>query len=239
MQNRYVGDTGDFSKYLLLKILCKTDLKLGVNWCLAKNDSIGNDGKFINYLDHEENEFSLADQDLFEGLRSIVKTMSRNVNSVINGKILPESVTFYSELIPIGVNRFAWHEKGMEKLTGCDIIFYDPDNGLEIKSKGRLHKDSIKYVFYEEIRNTFNSGKSIIVYQHANRQKNQILKRMDELCNCLPISNSDISIVYSGKGNGRFFLIIKQQKHKIIINKNLHDLENHKISKILRLRDLN
>jgi hypothetical protein len=36
MQDRYVGDVGDFGKYGLLDFISsETKLKLGVNWCLT------------------------------------------------------------------------------------------------------------------------------------------------------------------------------------------------------------
>lgn len=48
MQDGYVGDVGDFGKYLLLWNICSPaesnkKLKLGVNWYKAKSD--GNAGK--------------------------------------------------------------------------------------------------------------------------------------------------------------------------------------------------
>jgi len=236
MQDRYVGDTGDFSKYLLLKNLCKDELKLCMIWCLTERDTSGNDGGSISYLDNKNNEFFRADQSLFEGLSSIVKSTSRNVNSVMSGKILPESTIFFPATIPDGVKRFDWHEKGLEEGAGCNIIFYDPDNGLEIKSKGRLHEESVKYVFYEEIRQTYREGKSIIIYQHSNRVKNQILKRKEELCKCLNIPEESISVVYAGKGGGRYFIIIKHNDHSKIIDEKLLFLKKLPISKILTLK---
>lgn len=56
MQNRYVGDIGDFGKYHLLKSLCsgnddKGDLSLGVVWYLVPDENHNEDGKHIRYLE--------------------------------------------------------------------------------------------------------------------------------------------------------------------------------------------
>lgn len=39
MQDRYVGDIGDFGKYGLLRALCAHDLSLGVVWYLVPDES--------------------------------------------------------------------------------------------------------------------------------------------------------------------------------------------------------
>lgn len=50
MQNRYVGDIGDFRKYALLKNIAKTGLSMGVNLYLTPAESHNADGKHISYL---------------------------------------------------------------------------------------------------------------------------------------------------------------------------------------------
>lgn len=51
MQNRYVGDIGDFGKYGLLKALAGHGLRLGVHWCLNTDDEDSSDGNLTDYLD--------------------------------------------------------------------------------------------------------------------------------------------------------------------------------------------
>jgi hypothetical protein len=56
MQNRYVGDVGDFGKYGLLRALCgispesSPELTLGVVWYLVSKTEANNDGKHDGYL---------------------------------------------------------------------------------------------------------------------------------------------------------------------------------------------
>src|SRR5829696_4979011 len=49
MQDRYVGDVGDFGKYGLLRTL-GAGLSLGVVWYLVPNESHNADGKHTSYL---------------------------------------------------------------------------------------------------------------------------------------------------------------------------------------------
>src|SRR5258708_2505541 len=58
MQNRYVGDVGDYGKYALLRALCRStaakSIRLGVIWCLFPDEHQSNDGKHISYLDDQK-----------------------------------------------------------------------------------------------------------------------------------------------------------------------------------------
>ena len=48
MQNRYVGDVGDFGKYALLRRIGKAGLSLGVNWYLTPDESHNSNGKYTS-----------------------------------------------------------------------------------------------------------------------------------------------------------------------------------------------
>jgi len=49
-----------------------------------------------------------------------------------------------------------------------DLIFFDPDNGLEVAlPKGR--KNSSKYLYLDEVGAFYASGKSQLIYQHFPR----------------------------------------------------------------------
>jgi hypothetical protein len=49
----------------------------------------------------------------------------------------------------------------------CDLIFFDPDNGLEVKSKPKDRKNSCKYS--DELARAYANNKSVLVYQHFRR----------------------------------------------------------------------
>ena len=223
MQDRYVGDIGDFGKYLLLKNI-SVGMKLGVNWCYVNSDdnSKSNDGKHIRYLIGKSDLYYNSDKSLFCKLHKIVtpsNNLPRTIESVQKSEILPSDTQFFSEEIK-SEQRFVWHDESLVRLDSCDIIFYDPDNGLEVKSKGILHEDSKKYVFFNEIRDTYNRGKAVVVYQHNNMNKSvcmQINERVTQLKNHLSIVSDDKIVVI--KGNRRFYLIIKNKYDNQVVKK--------------------
>ena len=238
MQNRYVADAGDFGKYLLLKKLCNNDLKLGVNWCLVENENHNNDGKHISYLEKQNSLFHQADGLLFEQLQKIIRQSSRNIYSVEQSDILPKGTHFFSEKIPLQSARIEWHKRSLFGFENSDLVFYDPDNGLEIKSCGINSSKAVKYVFIREIIDTWKKKKSIVIYQHTNRNgtiKDQIKARKLQLEKDLDLSQNQISVIRSNHGTSRFYIVIKQLNHNEKIDQNLKMLNEFPVWKILQL----
>ncbi len=102
------------------------------------------------------------------------------------------NTTYYSVILKPGsdrsFNRLKWHNNSLETLWCADIIFCDPDNGLIVKSVSVKSKKSDKYILPEEIILYYQSGKSVIFYNHRCREKEDIylkrfhsLRRRDEL----------------------------------------------------------
>ena len=46
------------------------------------------------------------------------------------------------------------------------MVFFDPDNGLEIKSVKYGRKGASRYLFLREVSQSFSAGHSPLVYQH-------------------------------------------------------------------------
>jgi len=233
MQNRYTGDASDFSKYLLIRtFVFQTDLKVGLNWCLVepnKKELLKNDGKYTAYLEKEI--YKIIDEELFEYLKKIVLANQRHTKHIESSNILGKDTTYFSQIIPKGTVRFSWHKESLKKFIDRDIIFYDPDNGLEVASCGKMNDKAQKYLFYDEVFRTFEKGKSIVIYQHTNRTKNiqaQIEERKKDLQNCLELGAENIQALYSGFGNSKFYLIVLQNEHKEAFSKVIEKLKEIK-----------
>lgn len=209
MQNKYTGDAGDFSKFLLIRSL-KDRFKIGLNWCLVEDEG-NNDGKHISYLSSMDGIYEDADKELITFLKShISKRTERNIGLIENSDILGNT-KFYSELIPCGTERFEWHQRSLKSLGDCEILFYDPDNGLEVKAAGILHEKSVKYLFYHEVKQTFDAGKSLVIYQHSNRLtdlESQARSRVVELKKLLG-ETVNIQVYSSSMGSSRFYICIE------------------------------
>jgi hypothetical protein len=141
MQNKYVGDIGDFGKYALLRHLAKANLPLGVNWYLTPDEDHCGDGRLTAYLD--SGLMADHDSELFAELYRLVKNERRNVREVEASGILPSSTSYYSRPLDwtqaaSGAARLsyraAWHQDALAAMENSKLVFLDPDNGLQVKS---------------------------------------------------------------------------------------------------------
>ncbi len=124
MQNRYVGDVGDFGNNGLLRWLCGMSettaadglgrLNLGVVWCLThptKKELKNQDGNLRKYLEGDSDEFSKCDSALYEALKPTLEDKEKRCISYMSdhfGKpdgILPDTVFYRKCLNPEEQNK--------------------------------------------------------------------------------------------------------------------------------------
>lgn len=173
MKNQYFGDINDYRKYGLLRVLQSTgDCSLLVAWMLTPDDG-SRDGGFRSYLD---NRRALAKHDpkLFDGLANLLRSSSqRSVALIEESELLPRS-QYYSVMVPDGRSeRENWQKDLLHTASGIDLVFLDPDNGIEVPSKPVGRKGSSKYVTWREIRSLWEAGCSLLIYQHFRRENRQ------------------------------------------------------------------
>lgn len=237
MQNRYIADTGDFGKFGLLKNLSKGGLHLGVNWYLNLNEETHNaDGKHIKY----PKEFKEVDSELCNQLQSIIISNKRNVKEIEKNKILPPGTLFYSIPIPKDIKgRNKWVEDCLSHLSKSDLIFCDPDNGLEVSSFSKKSAKAVKYAFFDEVEEIFNNGKSLVIYQHATRSGStleQAKKRKFQLSKLLKIKADQVKTVHFSRGTSRFCIIIQQPVHKEALEVSLSELTKSPWKEIFKVK---
>ncbi len=236
MQDRYCADVGDFGKYGLLRWLCReTGLRLGVNWYLVPDESGNADGRHTRYLDRtEENSrrFRKCDPDLWEALGKIIREHNRHVRRIRTDRILPRGTVFYEDVLrwpddmratsPGGIearkkHRQAWVERGQEKLRDCELVFFDPDNGLETKTK-RYKAKGPKYVFFDEIWPYYERGSSLIIYQHMNHLIKAVVQVRNRLRDIKEKLNTEdcLALLYH-RGTARAFFIVPTREHVSVL----------------------
>ncbi len=165
MKNQYFGDVSDYMKYGLLRLLTDGGLTLGVNWMLTPNDD-GPDGKKREYLS-APSKWRGCDEALYDGLTALLDGGRTPDVSLLENSDLLSDTTFFSDLVPDGKeDRVAWASQSLDTLNGCDLVFLDPDNGLEIKSKKIGTKNSRKFALWDEVRAYWEQGSSLLIYQH-------------------------------------------------------------------------
>lgn len=183
MQDRYVGDVGDFGKYGLLNEIYKKSngsVRLGINWFYnTKEEKKRGEGKGIDggYRYLRDEKYKVCFLDLHNKLNKlgIVDRTKRSIKGIEKGQILPKETIFYSEPLP-WENRFEregnrknWFKESLSQLKGADIIFLDPDNGVQTDKVRKTQIKAIKYVFRDEIKEYYELGKSFIIYNHRDR----------------------------------------------------------------------
>ena len=133
--SRFVGDVGDYLKLGILRAL-SPGYHLGVAWWLFPDEAHNRDGRHISYLDRPD-QWRHFDPDLFDALRGIVSSSRRSVRELEAANILPGD-TFASEFVPTGgpptqrgQARHEWLRSIRRRLEAADLLFLDPDNGLE------------------------------------------------------------------------------------------------------------
>ncbi len=177
MKNQYFGDINDYKKYSLLRLLSgHGQIKTAICWVLTEDDG-RRDGSRIKYLEKPE-QWQDYDRVVFEHLReNVLHKGMRDVSLIERNDILP-NCTFYRELVHDDNKSRDEYFKGFWDFSkGTDLIFFDPDNGIEVKSIPRGKRNSSKYVYWDEVRASYQAGHSLVIYQHFPRKPRELFLR--------------------------------------------------------------
>jgi hypothetical protein len=168
MKHQYFGDENDYRKYGLLRALVAPGgLSLGVCWMLTPGDG-RSDGRFVDYLRQPAQR--RHDPPLYDALASAMATGVRHLDHVSRLEILP-GARFQAATVPEKrPERAAYFRSVLSAMAGVDLLFFDPDNGIEVSSKPRGRRGSAKYLFWDEIESTYRAGHSVLIYQHYPRE---------------------------------------------------------------------
>lgn len=195
MQDRYVGDIGDFVKYGLLRAL-GAGRHLGVAWYLRTGPDSTNaqDGRYTTYLSQPQ-RWRALDPALFDTLGTLVSKGERTVAAIERSGLLGDA-TYASEPLDIGPVpprkreqwRSEWFERVRAKLSHCDIVFADPDNGLYPGTHfGFERKESAKRIAPSEAEH-LAERRPAVVYHHNTRRRGgherEIQHWMNEVRGC-------------------------------------------------------
>jgi len=169
MKNQYFGDINDYRKYGLLRILAGEDLNIGICWMLTPDDD-GTDGASVQYLD-ESGKWRHYDPRLFDYLRQCVKVEGvRSVEHPRLPSLLGNADLHAGWLTDDRDERRRYFDEMLQKFRDIDLVLFDPDNGLEVASVPRGHKNSNKYLYWDEVTAAFQARHSVLVYQHFARE---------------------------------------------------------------------
>lgn len=221
MQDRYAGDVGDFGKIGMLRQLAKSGLRIGVNWyrTYKPEEHINADGKHIGYLN--DSLFKGCDDELLKDLRTITDG-TRSVAALENANLIP-GANYYKEILRPGSDRnffrLLWYRNSLEKFKQSDIIFCDPDNGLIVKSVSQKSIKSDKYIISDELVSYYQTGKSIVFYNHRCREQEQVyLQRFQTLMQRNELDGAEWRGLKFIRGTIRDYIFILQPKHSAAVD---------------------
>ena len=175
MQDRYVGDVGDFGKYGLLRALGEGK-RLGVAWYLHPAAGPVGDGRHTDYL-HRCEEFQHLDGQLFDVMKKLVDSGDRSTKAVEQSGVLGDAV-FAEDCLDLSNIRVRdrktwrdnWFSNARAALAGCDLVFADPDNGLHPDDRFKpTRKESAKRMPLSEAT-ALTEGKTGVIYHHNSRR---------------------------------------------------------------------
>lgn len=228
MQNRYAGDVGDYSKLGLIRAFERMGLAVGLVWCLADDESHNRDGKHIDYLTEprKREAFRACDPDLFDALAGFIRRGQRTVKALEALNIWRTQRFFSERLSYRDVStkqrieyRRGWFDYAARAMTGVDVVFFDPDNGLKNPATKLTRKAGCKFVAADELRSFWQAGQSLVVYQHLSRNgsaEQQAAQRLAQLGDGLGAKSVDV--LRYRRGTSRLYLCASQPKHRSRIN---------------------
>jgi len=222
MKNQYFGDLNDFRKIGLIRSLTGFGrLSTAVCWMLTPDDTT-TDGKFIDYL-QQPDKYRQLDPELFDKLKYYVSTAGeRRVSAVDEGWILPSAKCYYEVLLDDAKDRSNYFQSFWELAEGCDFIFFDPDNGMEVKSKPAGKTGSSKYLYWAELVQAYSLGCSVLVYQSFRRTKRDEFIR--QMANEF-ISKTGAPEVYSFRTKLMALFLLPSQAMSLTLDRNISLVE--------------
>jgi hypothetical protein len=208
MKVQYFGDVNDYRKFALLRLLAQEGgFKLGVCWMMTDPDE-RQDGNKRGYL-AQPDKWRAFDPELFDALKDVPAKPEFHCQFERSG-IIPTEY-FFNDKTPDGkTDRKAFHQKCLAAVRSANLVFFDPDNGLEVPSSAPGRKGSNKFVGYHEIANHYAAGASVLIYQHFPRERrSKFLERVSGELR----ENSPHAQIWSFETAHVAFLLVAQPAH--------------------------
>ena len=209
MKNQYFGDINDYRKYGLIRaVQAEAPLKVLVAWMLTPNDN-RRDGELRSYL-REPDRWRRFDPELYEGLRDLLKSGVTPRVGLIEETALLGTANYFSKIVPDAADpRKVWAKALVKAASQSELVFLDPDNGLEVPSRPFGRRHSSKYAYWPEVRAIWKGGASVLIYQHFRREKREtFIPRMAQ-----ELHARTGGVVEAFRTPRVLFILASQQKH--------------------------
>lgn len=197
-------------------------------WYLVPDEEGTGDGGHVGFLDptpRNLRRFSDCDPPLYDALGEIVEDDDRSVRAVRERGVLPRGRAFYEASLSFasmpGIGREAkerrlerrkaWAWDALAASRGCDLVFADPDNGLEVEGKKPHTKRGPKYAYFDELRPYLDRGQSLVVFQ--SRDRTSVEHQMQERLSQVHDQLGRMFALFHRPYAGRSFFVVPSEAH--------------------------
>ena len=197
MKNQYFADKNDYLKYGILRAIANSKLKICLCWMLTEDDN-RNDGGKIRYL-RDSDKWRKYDPALFDIMKWSIEKNRRSIDVAEEKRLIPNA-TYHPTLLTDDRDEREQYFKELSEISAAsDLIFFDADNGIEVKSVKKGNKNSSKYLYWDEFER-FADTHSILVFQYFPRKKrkefvegiNQRLKAVSNSASVMALKTSHV-----------------------------------------------
>lgn len=207
MQDKYVGDIGDYGKLILLRQLMRSGLSLGIVWCATEGkDEKNNDGSLRSYRRYSGKHcLKHCDPELFEQLGRFEDCTQRKIENL--QPLLTNSI-FVNESLS-NMTRNEWLRKAFEATRQSELVFFDPDNGIGPQS-------SKKHISLDELKPYWDRMQSLLIYHHLGRKKGGHTNESTEMERTLKdyLKTNRIRWFHFRRGTSRVYYLAMQPAHE-------------------------
>jgi len=194
------------------------------------DESHNEGGKHTKYLNGSP-RFRNCDPELYDGLRHLllddfgkVIPARRRVATVEGSNVLPPGTVFFSDPLRqdgtphkdrVSV-RTEWLARALRATGQADVVFVDPDNGIECQSVSRTARAGPKYIFWDEVKAFAARGQTLVIYHHLNRVRSsseQVKLLRLEFNNRMPAGFTTLDVVFK-RGSRRAYFIAAAANHR-------------------------
>lgn len=213
MRNQFFGDVNDYVKYGLLRAICDPQqLPVAVCWMLTPDGGEGH-GQRTGYLSEPE-VWHYVDPSLYDSLGLAVRGGQRDVTWAREHHLLPGAVYQEGSISPGGPERKVYFSELWRMAGQAQLVFFDPDRGIEVPSVPYGTKASPKYIYWPELRETYKRGISVLIYQHYPRRPHDLFAA--EMIAALGKQLEALS-VWGYSTNNVLFLLAAQPHHAELV----------------------
>jgi hypothetical protein len=236
MHTHSVGELEDYFKYGLLRIVAYSGLKLGIQAYNIQNNGEKEiyNSRYTRYLGNPH-KYKACDPELFETIKALLRKNEEKdcfIQRIARSHLFPAETVFYTdpltflEMSPVyrAQHRQGWFTYGVAHLQHCDLIYLDPDQGLEVKSiNPYLSITGPRYATLDEVKAFLDRQQSLVIHQKVARKSvaDTIDDCIEKIRNSTGYADAIDTILFKA-GSPHLFFIIPAQRHKFEVEQALN-----------------